>query len=292
VLDRFASPVTVALAARFSRRWLIRLAAGAIVPAVVACGGGGGDDEDAPVGMSPTSAEHPAASPDATAVAAGKLVARPGSELPAGETSAGLQSLGLERAEDAILYVPATYTREEPAPLAVLFHGAGGDARGAINLLLSEADAAGMLLLATSSREATWDIISSGGFGVDIELLDRALRLVFAGYAVDPARIAVAGFSDGASYALSVGLTNGDLFSAIVAFSPGFVAPGEPEGRPRIFISHGTQDIVLPIDQTSRLFAPQLVADGYAVEYVEFDGLHLVPDDIVADALEWWLNDG
>lgn len=32
-----------------------------------------------------------------------------------------------------------------------------------------------------------------------------------------------AGFSDGASYALSLGLPNGNLFSHIVAFSPGFM---------------------------------------------------------------------
>jgi hypothetical protein len=29
---------------------------------------------------------------------------------------------------------------------------------------------------------------------------------------------------------------------------------------------------------------------GYAVEYVEFDGLHSAPDDTVDDALDWWLN--
>jgi len=237
-------------------------------------------------------AEIPTVSPDASAVAAGKLIARPGNTVPAGEITTGLQSLGFERDEDAILYVPANYTHVEPAPLAVMFHGAGGDARGGIDLFLGDADTAGMLLLATRSREATWDIASSGGFGADVALLDRALGVIFARYVVDPARIAVGGFSDGASYALSVGLTNGDLFGVVMAFSPGFVAPGEAEGQPRIFIAHGTQDIVLPIDTTSRVIAPQLRADGYAVEFVEFDGLHQVPDDIVDDALDWWFNDG
>jgi len=51
--------------------------------------------------------------------------------------------------------------------------------------------------------------------------------------------VAIQGFSDGASYALSLGLTNGDLFTHVIAFSPGFAAPAEQRGRPRIYVSHG-----------------------------------------------------
>jgi predicted esterase len=36
------------------------------------------------------------------------------------------------------------------------------------------------------------------------------------------ATLAVSGFSDGASYALSIGPANGDLFTHVMAFSPGF----------------------------------------------------------------------
>ena len=75
----------------------------------------------------------------------------------------------------------------------------------------------------------------------------------------------------GASYALSVGLTNGDLFSDILAFSPGFMAPAVRHGAPNIFISHGTQDTVLPIDRCSRRIrilsgglTPENVAEGIA----------------------------
>ncbi len=55
------------------------------------------------------------------------------------------------------------------------------------------------------------------------------------------------GFSDGASYALSIGLTNGDLFTHVVAFSPGFASPVTYTGKPPVFVSHGTHDEVLPI---------------------------------------------
>jgi hypothetical protein len=58
---------------------------------------------------------------------------------------------------------------------------------------------------------------------------------------VDPTRLAVGGFSDGTSYALSLGLTNGDLFSHVLAFSPGFAVPARRRGRPRLFLSHGAR---------------------------------------------------
>ena len=62
------------------------------------------------------------------------------------------------------------------------------------------------------------------------------------------------GFSDGATYALTLGLINGDLFRRIVAFSPGFVVTGAgvPHGKAKFFISHGTRDDILPIDRCSR----------------------------------------
>ena len=88
-----------------------------------------------------------------------------------------------------------------------------------------------------------------------------------------------------ASYALSLGLANGDLFGRVLAFSPGFVAAGPRHGGRRVFVSHGARDEVLPIDDTSRDVVPGLRRDGYVVEYREFDGGHVVPPDIARDAI-------
>jgi predicted esterase len=38
--------------------------------------------------------------------------------------------------------------------------------------------------------------------------------------AIDPARVAIGGFSDGATYALSLGLINGDLFKRVAPSHP------------------------------------------------------------------------
>src|SRR5262249_28803123 len=145
-----------------------------------------------------------------------------------------------------------------------------------MGLLRRLADATGLILLAPTSRGPTWDLIQDG-FGPDVEAIDRALGHVLGRYAVDPRRLAVGGFSDGASYALSLGLTNGDLFPHVPAFSPGFMAPGERRSKPRLFLSHGTDDQVLPIDHCSRRIVRQVRRAGYDVTYREFDGPHAVP---------------
>ena len=170
-----------------------------------------------------------------------------------------------------------------------MLHGASGDPQRGLRPVQGLADAFGLLLLAPRSRSGrTWDLLL-GGFGPDVETLDRHLDEVFGRYAVDPARLAIGGFSDGASYALSLGVTNGDLFTHILAFSPGFILPGDTRGKPHIYISHGTADDVLPIDQCSRHFVPLLRREGYEVRYREFDGGHTTPAEISREGVEWFV---
>jgi phospholipase/carboxylesterase len=147
-----------------------------------------------------------------------------------------------------------------------------------------------LLLLVPDSREQTWDVIR-GGYGPDVTYIDRALEQTFSRYNIDQARIAIGGFSDGASYALSIGITNGDLFTHVVAFSPGFVAKASEHGSPALFISHGTHDRVLPIEACSRKIVPRMKRAGYRVRYSEFDGPHTVPAEIAREAIDWFLKD-
>ena len=167
-----------------------------------------------------------------------------------------------------------------------MLHGAGGSGEGVLRRVATAADEAGVAVLAPDSRDSTWDAIRDG-FGPDVAFIDRALARVFETVSVDPARIAVGGFSDGASYALSLGLVNGDLFRRVVAFSPGFIVAGPPQGKPQFFISHGSADQILPIDRCSRVIVPQLQRRGYDVTFKEFSGGHQVPPDIAADAMRW-----
>jgi predicted esterase len=216
----------------------------------------------------------------------GRLEARP--RLPTVESpQRGKLPLELGSPRDGLVYVPKSYRVGQPAPLVVMLHGAGGNAQQSLRILQSIADAEGFLVLAPDSRGSTWDVIL-GEYGADVTFLNEALTWVFERYAVDPAQVAIGGFSDGASYALSLGISNGDLFTHVLAFSPGFAAPAEQHGAPRLYLSHGTRDAVLPINSCSRRLVPRLQGAGYDVRYHEFDGPHTVPAEIAREAVEWF----
>ena len=217
----------------------------------------------------------------------GRLIAR--LIAPTMRATPGLHSLGVARQRDALLYVPSGYRADQPAPLAVMLHGAGGNAEHGMSLLRGLADKTGLVLLAPAARRDTWDVLL-GGYGPDVEVIDAALDAASERCAIDAERVAIGGFSDGASYALSLGLTNGDLFTHVIAFSPGFMAPAAQIGAPRCFVSHGTRDTVLPIDRCSRRVVPTLERARYDVRYREFDGPHTVPPTIAREAVDWFAN--
>lgn len=212
-----------------------------------------------------------------------RLAARPADTATTTLTSGAL-GLGTN-GRDGIVQVPAR-PRESKLPLLLFLHGATQDGARMLRRIGPAADEAGVVLACPDSRDVSWDAIR-GDFGDDVAYLNLVLERLFARVAVDPARVAIGGFSDGATYAISLGLANGDLFPRVAAFSPGFVIGAPPRGRPQFFISHGRADPILPIDRCSRVIVPQLRAKGYDVAFREFDGRHEMPPDVVAEAFRW-----
>lgn len=188
-----------------------------------------------------------------------------------------------------LIYIPSTYDSTHPTPLLIIFHGAGGISKNILPLVQSFADEFNFIVFAPDSRDATWDIIIDD-YGPDVLFTNKALEYIFNTYNINQKKVAMAGFSDGASYALSLGLTNGSIVTHILAFSPGFVAPSIQQGHPRIYVCHGKTDSILPIDRCSRQLVPALRQTGYNVDYIEFEEGHIIPPARVREAIEMFVR--
>ena len=213
----------------------------------------------------------------------GRLQARP--SLVNRPAPLGLQSLSDAGLTGGYVYVPASYECGEGAPALLLLQGSGGHAHYGLEMLQQLAEETGLILIAPASADYTWDVILSR-FGEDVSAVERTLRHVFATYQIDASRLAVGGFSDGAAFALLLGLANGDLFGHIIAFSPCVVTLDWAIGQPRVFVSHGTRDELAPASCTKQILA-QLERMDLDVEYTEFEGGHRIPPQIARHAIEW-----
>jgi phospholipase/carboxylesterase len=212
---------------------------------------------------------------------------------PARTPGAGLQRLS---GRNGLLYVPSNAAG--PLPLLILLHKAGGSAREWFSggeSFAPYADKGHFSILAPESPGMTWGT-GPKTWGYDYLAINRALEEAFVRCAFDRNRLAIGGFSDGASYALSLGLANGDIFSYIVAFSPGYVVKAHARGRlglhnevqiPFVYIAHGTADNVLPIASTSRIFASSLEKNGYNITFHEFSGSHHLSHHVADQGMAW-----
>ena len=98
-----------------------------------------------------------------------------------------------------------------------------------MNLFKHFADCNKLILLMPNSTSHTWD----GDHGAEVARLDRALEYVFSRYAIDPERLAIGGFSDGASYALTLGLVNDRSLYACHSFFAWWLFSSSPATPPQ-----------------------------------------------------------
>jgi phospholipase/carboxylesterase len=217
----------------------------------------------------------------------GRLAARPGKPTKTGAVGE-VVPLGVGNgARDGVVYAAPDADRVS-RPLLLLLHGASGSGAWSLGRMQSQIATPGVVIVAPDSRGITWDIVR-GGVGPDARFIDDALRAVFDRYPIDRARVCVAGHSDGASYALTLGLTNGDLFPQVIALSAGFLAVKAPSSvKPRIFLAHGREDEILSFEASGRHIAMLLERAGYDVTFRPFDGGHALKPEIVREAIAWW----
>ena len=215
-----------------------------------------------------------------------------GGQLGAG----GTQTLSL-RDQQAFLLAPTTIDAAHAYPLVTLLHGAGRQDEIIARSLEGEADRRQALFLVPRSWQMTWDLIA-GGDGEDLGFLSHCVDAIYRRYPIDPARQALIGYSDGASYALALGLSNPRVFAAVMAWAAGFLAidaenlrPGDP--KPRIFLEYGTRDQLFPFDRVALPMKEALERLGYPLTFrADEGGIHWPSARFQADALDWFLGAG
>jgi predicted esterase len=199
--------------------------------------------------------------------------------------------------DDAVAYVPKSAGANPP--LLVLLHGAGRQRLTMIQHFEPEADARGLVLLAPTSRGPTWDAVAIGErmpspdsplahtvarrFSVsrDEKRVDAAVANLAKLVPTDRARTVLAGFSDGATFALAMGMSRYEPFAAVIAWSPGIALETEQPARGRrVFVSHGRQDPLLAYQTTCRDIVPLLQAEGASVTFLPFNGVHDAPKPV------------
>lgn len=202
--------------------------------------------------------------------------------------SLGIQTLRIGNGRESLLYIPKNYRSELPSPLMVLFHGAKGAPCEWVELFRHIADSVNIILLAPSSSGLTWDLMPEAK-SPDVQGLEILMNEVLGRYSIDASHVAVGGFSDGASYALAIGLVNPGVFTHVIALSPGSLTVPLGQSGIKVFMAHGTQDTVLPIAASRRIYS-RLMSAGYTVKYTKFESGHRVPLAIARSAVDVFLR--
>ncbi len=204
----------------------------------------------------------------------------------------------LERGSSrAYLLTPDEIDPGRSYPLVTVLHGAGRQDEQLAKGLRDQPERRQALFLIPRSLHPTWDLIVGAG-RPDLDFLEYAYDLIYRRYPVDPARQALLGYSDGASYALSVGLSNPRVFSAVMGWAAGFklvdesaIAAGDP--KPRVLLEDGSHDPLFPFQHIALPMKADLEARGYALEFrVDQGGKHWPSGEFQGEALDWFFGGG
>jgi len=199
-------------------------------------------------------------------------------------------------ASRAVLLTPAQIDPSRRYPLVTVFHGAGRQDEMLVKACRGEPEARQALFLVPRSLQPTWDLIAGGQGQPDLEFLEYAWELIYRRYPIDAEKQAVVGYSDGASYALSLALSNPGFFDAALCWAAGFAmmdrnAVGAENRRTRFYLEYGTADELFPFEQVALPMRENLEQAGYEVEFsVDEGGRHWPSGSFQREALDWYFE--
>ena len=205
--------------------------------------------------------------------------------------------VSIERGESrAVLLTPSEIDPAKRYPLVTVLHGAGRQDEMLVRACRDEPEKRDALFLVPRSALPTWDLIASPE-RPDLDFLEYAYDLIYRRYPVDAGRQALLGYSDGASYALSVGLSNPHLFRAVMGWAASFIALDptfnlDADRKPAVLLEYGTHDEIFPFERVAVPMRENLRKAGYTVEFrVDQGGKHWPSSDFLPEALDWFFSE-
>ena len=204
--------------------------------------------------------------------------------------------VNVERGDSrAVLLTPDEIDPSARYPLITVLHGAGRQDEMLVKGCRDAPGERNALFLIPRSVQPTWDLIA-GDERPDLDFLEWAYDLIYRRYPVDPDRQALRGYSDGASYALSVGLSNPHVFRAVMGWAAGFLVLDprrlDEARRPQVLLEYGTHDELFPYEQIALPMRDNLRSAGYEVEFrTDQGGRHWPSGSFQTEALDWFFSE-
>lgn len=200
---------------------------------------------------------------------------------------------------------PDGYEAGRQYPMVILLHGYGanmGDLAGLSGVLGTSGyvyalpNAPVELQMGFGMMGFAWADPPAGGEGSGIYESDERLGVFFdevmAQYSVEPGNVVLGGFSQGGMMSCRLGLPRPETFRGLMSLS-GVVLDSDglrdrlPADRTQpIFMSHGTEDGVIPIDSARRSLN-LLQGEGYSPQYREYGMGHEIQAEVLDDLTPW-----
>ncbi len=200
---------------------------------------------------------------------------------------------------------PDGYRPETRYPLIILLHGFGANMRDLAGLTPA-IDPTGYVYACPNAPVAFqigpgmtgygWGAIGGEGDPEEPRRIEEMLLTfideVMEQYHVSPGQVILGGFSQGGGMTYRCGLTRPEMFAGLVALSSSKVPFDElssrlpPERTQPIFIAHGTEDPVSPVERARNAKA-LLEAEGYTPWYREYPMAHEITQQVIDDLVPW-----
>ena len=195
-----------------------------------------------------------------------------------------IEAVGRPR-RDCWLYVPTTCDPAKRYPLVVVLHPAGLKGATMVRTWGEVAERTGAFIVAgpecKDTRRRRWSLNDERDL---LATIDKVIAL----YSIDPQRVLLTGFSQGAIYTYTFGLRNPGTFRAIAPVAGALIAGQNPAAEAilrkargmGVYIAHGAADQQIPVVR-ARASRARLEQAGFVVTYHEIPylGHHLPPDE-------------